>query len=238
MGRSRLPRPGEKVKTTLLVPTINEIIGVKAVMPQIDRSWVDEILIIDGNSSDGTYDYCVSQGYRVVSQKEPGVCAAWWEGFAAATGDIIILFSPDGNSDPKAIPRLVAKMHEGNWDAVIASRYLGGAKSHDDSFLTYIGNRAFTKILNMLFRSKYTDALVMYKAFKKSLLETLSLHNRKDSVFEVMFCIRCAKYNIPVTEIPADEPARIDASDSRVHKGLWGRIRGGLWMIKTIWREL
>lgn len=225
------------MKITLFVPTLNEIDSVRVVMPRVKREWVDEILVVDGNSTDGTKEYFLENGYHVVTQKKPGVLAAWWEGFDRATGDVIIPFSPDNNSVPEAIPQLVAKINEG-YDMVIASRYKGNAKSHDDNWLTAFGNALFTFLINLLFRSSYTDALGMYRAFKKSLITDLRLDQSRDLIFEILINIRCAKKRVKVAEIAADEPARIGNPESRAWPGLMGRIRGGLAILKVIVHEV
>jgi len=225
------------MKTTLLIPTLNEAEGVKAIMPRIKKEWVDEILIVDGNSTDGTREYLQSNGYNVITQKKPGVVAAWWEGFEAATGDVIILFSPDNNSIPELIPALVDKMKEG-YAMAIASRYAKGAKSYDDSILTGFGNFLFTRvIINGLFGAKYTDALVMYRAFKKELLTTLKMRDVKGPFFEAVLSIRCAKKKLKVMEIPGDEPTRIGGNASRAWPGLFGRWRAGAHTLRGILNE-
>lgn len=227
------------MKVTLLIPTKNEIEGVKAIMPRIRKEWVDEILFVDANSTDGTLDYIKENGYKFITQKEPGVLAAWWEGFEASTGDAIILFSPDGNSVPEVIPQLVEKMKEGNYDIVIASRYMKGATNEDDSRITAFGNSFFTGLINFLFSGKYTDALGMYKIFKKELLTNLELYKEKNAVFEILIAIRAAKRKLKVVEIPGDEPKRIgeEAGASRAWPGFFGKIRGGWAMISCILKE-
>jgi glycosyltransferase involved in cell wall biosynthesis len=65
------------MRITLFVPTLNEIEGMKAMMPRVKREWVDEILVLDGNSTDGTVEYARSQGYRVVMQKSKGITNAY-----------------------------------------------------------------------------------------------------------------------------------------------------------------
>ena len=225
------------MKTTLLIPTLNEIEGVKAVMPRIRKEWVDEILIVDGNSTDGTREYLQDNGYNVITQKKPGVVAAWWEGFEAAKGDVIILFSPDNNSIPELIPKLVNKINEG-YDMVIASRYAKGAKSYDDSLFTGFGNFLFTRaIINTLFSANYTDALVMYRAFKKDLLTTLKMRDVNGPVFETVLSIRCAKKKLKTTEIPGDEPVRIGDNKSRAWPGFFGRWRAGTHILQGILNE-
>src|SRR6185369_1563818 len=95
---------------------------------------------------------------------------------------VIITFSPDGNSMAEVLPDLVKELQKG-WDMVIVSRYLGSATSEDDSFITRFGNWMFTTMINVLHGGKYTDAMVMYRGYKKSLFQTLQLTN--ESAFKI-----------------------------------------------------
>ena len=207
------------MKTTLIVATWNEIEGMRVIMPKINRAWVDQIIVLDGGSTDGTIEYAKEHGLKVYVQKKVGFRHAYTEVMPLVEGDVIITFSPDGNSLPEAIPLLIAKMHEG-YDMVIASRYLGSAKSADDDLLTGFGNWFFTTLANMLFGSRYTDVMVMLRAYKKSLVSTLELdeeegYQKAEQLFstkiswEPLLSVRAAKRKLRVTEIPADEPPRI-----------------------------
>jgi len=225
------------MKVTLLIPTLNEIEGVKTIMPRIRKEWVDEILIIDGNSTDGTREYLREQGFNVITQRSSGTVGAWWDGFEAATGDVLILFSPDNNSIPELIPLLIEKMKEG-YDMAVASRYKDNARSYDDNLLTAFGNFMFTKMINLFFNGEYTDALVMYRAFRKEILAKLKLNKARDRLFEIPLSIRCLKQKLKVIEIPGDEPVRIGGRVSRAHPGLLGRLRGGMLMLYCIVKEI
>jgi len=207
------------MKTTLLIPTLNEIDGMKAIMPQIKKEWYDQLLIVDGGSTDGTLEYCKEKGYPFIIQKKKGIRNAYMEALPYIKGDIMITFSPDGNSIPEKIPELVEKIKEG-YDMVIVSRYAKGAKSYDDDFLTSLGNRVFTGIINFFFQAQYTDTFVMFRAYKKNLIHDLELD--KDSLYffeerllhikvglEPLLCIRCAKKNLKVAEITGSEPKRL-----------------------------
>lgn len=210
---------GKKFKVTLLVMTLNEIEGMKAIMPQIKREWCDQIIVVDGGSTDGTIEWSHEQQYEVLVQSRKGIRHGYFEVMPLVKGDIIITFSPDGNSPPDAIPKLIAKMEEG-YDLVIGSRYLKGAKSDDDDIITAFGNWLFTKTVNLLHRGHYTDVMVMYRAFKTSLIHDLDLDKESsyqlpEKIFstiiswEPLMSVRAAKRKLKIGELPVDEPARI-----------------------------
>lgn len=207
------------MKTTLLILTLNEIDGMKQIMARIKNEWCDQIIIVDGGSTDGTIEWSKEHGYSVYVQKKPGFRHAYIEALPLIEGDVIITFSPDGNSIPELIPELIQKMKEG-YDMVIASRYLGNAKSEDDDILTAFGNWLFTKTVNLLHGGRYTDAMVIFRAYKKRMIYDLELdkedgYKMAESLFrtkiswEPLLSVRAAKRKLNVTEIPGDEPARI-----------------------------
>jgi len=195
-------------RVSLIVYAKDEIDGMRAMMPRIRPEWYDELIIIDGHSKDGTAEYAREQGYTVYEQEEAFWAGAYKEGHRRSSGDILIDFSPDGNSVPELIPQLTAKIREG-YDLVIASRYTGGAKSEDDSWLTRFGNALFTTMVNVLFGSKYTDVLVIYRAYRRSLLQEAGLDRDLDHAFTTQVSIRAARLKKRVADIPGDEPKRI-----------------------------
>ena len=219
------------MKTTLFIPVLNEIESSQHIMPQVNRDWVDEILVVDGNSTDGTGAYFEKEGYKVIYQKSKKLGGAYWEALEEATGDVIIPFSPDGNSIPETIPRLVDKMKEG-YDVVIASRYREGAKSEDDDPVTAFGNWMFTRMANLLHGCNYTDLLVMFRAFKKDLFYDLDLTRTEHPYFEQELLIRAHKHKLNITEIPADEPKRIGGTRKV------SVLYNGSIILYAIWKEL
>ena len=207
------------MKVTLLVPTLNEIDGMKAIMPRIKTEWCDQIIILDGGSTDGTIEYAKEHGYFVYVQKKRGFRHAYTVVLPYIEGDVIVTFSPDGNSVPERIPALIEKMKEG-YDMVIGSRYLAGAKSEDDDVVTAFGNWLFTRTINVLHGGHYTDAMVIFRAYKTKLIYDLQLHKEDaylaaEKLFhttiswEPLLSVRAAKRKLKVIEIPADEPPRV-----------------------------
>jgi len=219
------------MKTTLLIPTLNEIEGIQTIMPKIDPTWVDQILIVDGQSTDGTIEFARQKGYQLVIQQKKGMRHAYMEALPHVTGDVILTFSPDGNSIPELIPACLDKMREGH-DMVIVSRYAPGAKSYDDDAVTGFGNKLFTSSINLWHGSHYTDAMVIYRAYKKQLVYDLDLDKDSSYAFEEklfrtniswepLLSIRAAKRRLKVTEIPGDEPAR-EGGERKLQVLRWG----------------
>lgn len=207
------------MKTTLIVLAYNEVDGMREIMPQIHPDWCDQIIILDGGSTDGTIEYAKEHGYFVYVQKEKGIRFAYREVLPYIEGDVVITFSPDGNSVSELLPDLIAKMKEG-YDMVIVSRYLGNAKSEDDDIVTGFGNWLFTNTVNFLHGGNYTDVMVLYRAYKTQMIYDLDLD--KDESFslpeklfftriswEPLLSVRALKRKLKVGEIPGDEPPRI-----------------------------
>lgn len=207
------------MKTTLLVMTLNEIDGMRAVMPQIRREWYDQLIIVDGGSTDGTIEWAREQGYEVYIQKRRGIRHGYFEVLPQVEGDIIILFSPDGNCLADVIPDLKQKIIDG-YDMVIGSRYLAHATSEDDDFFTACGNWFFTRTVNVLHGAELTDVMVIFRAFRRDIVERLDLLDEGAyRVFErllntviswePLMSVRAAKAGLRITEVPASEPRRI-----------------------------
>lgn len=229
------------MRISLVLATLNEIDGMKEIMPRIKKEWYDELIIIDGGSIDGTCEYAEENGYFLRRQEGKGIRTALDQAFLLTSGDIIITFTPDGNSVPEIIPKLIEKMKEG-FDMVIVSRYLDEARSHDDSIISGLGNRAFTFLINLLHHGRYTDTLVAFRAFRRKTIENIGLVNGPTNWFEKKYfqhtswdflsSVRCARKKLKVGEIAGDEPARIGGVE-KVHK-----LKVGLVLLVQLFLEI
>lgn len=200
---------------TLVVPVLNEIRGLKAVMPRVPA--MDQILVVDGGSTDGSRTYCETMGWEVVRQTGPGLRQAFLDAWPTVRGQVVVTFSPDGNSDPSRIAPLLTAM-DGR-DMVIVSRYVDWAVSDDDTPLTRAANWGLTRLINLAFGGSYTDALVMFRAYRREVPEKMGILDLRSArwertvgryiSWEPMLSIRAVKAGLRVAEIPGDEPPRI-----------------------------
>ena len=227
---------------TLLVLTLNEIEGVAAIMPQLQHELFDQIIIVDGGSTDGTIEWAHQKGYEVYVQKKKGIRHAYLEVLPLIRGEFILSFSPDGNCPPRAIPLILDKIGEG-YDLVIGSRYLGDAVSEDDDAVTGFGNWLFTRTVNILHHASYSDAMVIFRAFRKSLVYELDLDREESDIlperlfgtvisWEPLMSVRAAKARKKIAEIAVGEPPRIGG------KRKLQILRWGAAYYFQFWREM
>jgi glycosyltransferase involved in cell wall biosynthesis len=199
----------------LLLPTLNEIEGLRATLPHIDFSLFAEVIVVDGGSKDGTIDYALASGATVVSQIRAGLQYAIYDIARAVACDYVVEFSPDGNCKTEHLPDLVAKLREG-YDLVVVSRYLGTAKSDDDHLISALGNWLFTRLMRLLSSFPMTDCLNIYRGFRRDLLLDPDFEfYLKGPVLEPLTSGLCALRHGRIAEIPGDEPERIGGETKR-----------------------
>ena len=147
------------MKSALIIPTLNEIDGMKTVVSKIKKEWVDEIIIVDGGSTDGTVEEAKKQNLIVVQQTTKGKHgAAIFDGFEYTDADILIMFGADGNNEVEEIPKILSKTMEG-YDQVIVTRFGKSSINEDAGIIDGFGNRLFTSLVNIFFKGHLTDTL-------------------------------------------------------------------------------
>ena len=194
--------------TSVIIPTKNEIVGVKQILPLVNLDWADEWIVVDGNSTDGTIEEAEKLGFDVIQQKGIGLGDAYREAVKHSTSENVLFFSPDGNAPPEYIPKLIKKMDEGDYDIVQISRFGKDGRSDDDTAVTAFGNRMFTFLVNSLFGGKLTDALFGFKIIKKKVFQEINLDGQFLTL-EQQMSIKSMKLNLKIAEIDGIEPKRI-----------------------------
>jgi glycosyltransferase involved in cell wall biosynthesis len=199
----------------LLIPTLNEIEGLKAIVPHLDRSLVDDVVVIDGGSTDGTVEYAYEQGFSVASQTRRGLAAAVFDIAQGLSHDFLVEFSPDGNCKAEQVGELLAKLREG-YDHVVVSRYLGDAVSEDDHLISAFGNWMFSRLMRPLANFPVTDALNIYRVWRREIaLDPDFEFYLRGPVLEPLVTGYCGLKGLRSAEIPGDEPPRIGGATKR-----------------------
>lgn len=202
------------MKISLVILTLNERVGVESVVPAIPQECVEEIFVIDGGSSDGTIEYFEKSGIAVHIQKKRGRGEAFRLAFEMAKGDALIFFSPDGNEDPKDIPKFRPYLEKG-FDIVIGNRMSrGGANEEDSQFLKLRkwANNAFTLMANLTWNRDQPyvfDTINGYRAITRQAWEKLR-PDGEGYVIEYQTSILAFKQGVRIAEFPTIESPRLD----------------------------
>ena len=198
----------EGVRVSVVIPARNEAANLPTVLASLPED-VFEIVLVDGGSTDGTAEVAQScrADVRVLEQEGSGKGDALLQGFAAARGNIIVMFDGDGSAKGDEIPHFVHALKDGA-DLAKGSRFTGGGGSADITFARRLGNRFFRTTVNMLFGTRYTDLCYGYNAIWTRSLRRLSLEC-DGFEFEALLNIRAARAGLDVREVPSYEDLRI-----------------------------
>ena len=199
---------------SVLIPALNDAETLPHVLPRIP-SWVHEVLLVDGHSTDDTIAVArrIRPDIRVVMQDGTGKGSALRSGFAAASGDIVVMLAADGSTDPAEIPAFVEVLLAGA-DFAKGSRFLKGGGSDGMLFHRRVGNRVLVVLANVLFGSTYTDIAYGYNAVWRKHQDALALEI-DGWASEIIGTLRVARHGLSVIEVPSFELPR-QASEAKL----------------------
>jgi glycosyltransferase involved in cell wall biosynthesis len=191
-----------------------------------------EVILVDGHSRDDTV--AVAKGLRpdvrIVTQSGKGKGNAMADGFAACTGDIIVMLDADGSTDAAEIPRFVSALCNGA-DFVKGSRFAQGGSSADITRARGLGNHVLRTIVNTLYGTSYTDLCYGYNAFWSRCLPYMRVDCDGFEV-ETLINVRIAKAGLIVHEVPSYENVRLHGTSNL------RALPDGSRVLRTIMREL
>lgn len=194
-------------KLSIVIPCYNELGTIQLVIEAIKASPVKnkEIIIVDDCSTDGTRELLQSQVETTVDRviyhpRNRGKGAALRSGFAAATGDIVIVQDADLEYDPQEFPIVIKPIIDGKADVVFGSRFVG---SHPHRVVYYwhmLGNRFLTMLSNMLTNINLTDMETCYKAFRREVIQSVKIEENRFG-FEPEITAKVARMGCRIYEV-------------------------------------
>jgi glycosyltransferase involved in cell wall biosynthesis len=223
--------PSAHPTVSLIIPTLNEADNLRHVLPTLPAV-VDELVIVDGGSTDGTVDVVrqLRPDAVIVHDTRPGKGVALQSGFEAARGEILVMMDADGSMDPNDIATFVAALHAGA-DVAKGSRFLQGGGSSDLTPLRTFGNFMLTQAVRVTFGGRYSDLCYGYMAFWRHVLPAFEGKMVGGFEVETFLNIRALAAGLRVVEVASFESPRLHG-ESNLHT-----FRDGARVLRTIYRE-
>ena len=237
------PRPSPTV--TVVIPALNEEHNLPLILENLPP--VDEVVVVDGRSSDDTVAVAreVRPDVVVVRQTRSGKGNALVCGFAASTSDIVVTLNADGSADPQEIPRFVDALLSGA-EAAHGSRFRPGGDHRDAGALERFGHGMLCRLVNVFFGTRFTDLSCGYDAYWRDLLPGLDLpapdtrgpkRGRlawgEGPEIDTLTTLRMATQGLRVVEVATIGYPRIHGDDERPRRLLPAALRA----LRTAWSE-
>jgi len=197
------------MKVSVVIPAKNEEEGIEKIIKGAQKH-ANEILVVDGRSTDMTRKIAKECGAKVVLDGGKGKGDGIRKGIRKAKGDIIVFIDADGSHSPRDIPKLVAPIKSGKADLVVASRAKGGSdevRLDFEGLFRQIGSEIAAILVNLRWRANLTDIQNGFRAIRKKTALALKLESDGFEIEEEMV-MKCLKRGVRIMEVGGHEYQR------------------------------
>lgn len=190
---------------SVIIPCYNEVQTIEEVVQAVlATELVDEIIIVDDGSTDGTRDILPklkNESVRIIyHEKNQGKGAAVSTGFKTAKGDVFLIQDADLEYDPRDYPQLLKPILEGKAKVVYGSRFLGGPRK-TMFFWNMVANKILTLCTNILYNTILSDMETCYKVFRAEVVKNITIRSKRFDV-EPEITAKVLKQGIRIYEVP------------------------------------
>ena len=192
---------------SVVIPTLNETGNIREALETLDRelAYPKEIIVVDGNSTDGTIDIVKKTNARLIIEPRRGYGVALRVGMKAAKGDVVVMVDGDGTYEVKHVNRLVQRMLDTDAEMCLATRMYDPDKAM--GLMNFVGNKIITFCFNMLYKQNFSDTQSGFRAISHAAIEKVDF-KETDMPFATEMLIKFSRRGFKMVEVPSSYKVR------------------------------